>query len=242
MTLKGSKIVVVGGSSGIGRGLAAAAVDRGAEVVLVGRSRDKLQDASQALGGPPAVEAIAADVTHEDEVARMFARVGPFDHLVITRGTPPVAAPIAAFDLDQVRAFVDTMLVSAISLAKHAHGTLRSGGSLTFTSGISKDRPPVPGGAVVAAVAGSFGYLARALALELAPTRVNVVSPGWVDTPMWDTLVGEGKTAMWEEMSHRLPAGRIASPADIAPAYLFLMASELTTGTVLAIDGGHALI
>src|SRR5436190_1920206 len=113
-TLAGKKVVVVGGSSGIGQGVAAAALESGAQVAIVG----------------------------------------------------------------------------ALTLAKHAVKGLKPGGSMTFTSGINKDRPPVPGGAVVAAIAGSFGYLAHALALELAPTRVNIVSPGWVDTPMWDELVG----------------------------------------------------
>ncbi len=242
MALESSKVVVVGGSSGIGRGVATAAVDRGAEVVLVGRSQDKLRVASQELGGPSRVKTIAADVTREEDVARVFDETGSFDHLVITRGVPPLAAPIGSFDLDAVRAFIDIMVVSAISLAKHSQGKLRSGGSMTFTSGISKDRPGTSGGAVVAAVAGSFGYLARALALELAPTRVNVVSPGWVDTPMWDDIVGPGKTALWEQMAARLPAGRIGTPADIALAYVFLMESAFTTGTILHVDGGHALI
>jgi NAD(P)-dependent dehydrogenase (short-subunit alcohol dehydrogenase family) len=113
---------------------------------------------------------------------------------------------------------------------------------MTFTSGINKDRPPVPGGAVVTAIAGSFGYLAHALALELAPTRVNIVSPGWVDTPMWDELVGEAKAGYLADMAARLPAGKVATPADIAKAYVYLMESELTTGETIHIDGGQRLI
>jgi NAD(P)-dependent dehydrogenase (short-subunit alcohol dehydrogenase family) len=120
--------------------------------------------------------------------------------------------------------------------------TLRTGGSMTFTSGINKDRPPVPGGAVVTAIAGSFGYLAHALALELAPTRVNIVSPGWVDTPMWDQLVGEAKSGYFADMASRLPARKVATAADIAKAYLYLMESELTTGETIHIDGGRRLI
>jgi NAD(P)-dependent dehydrogenase (short-subunit alcohol dehydrogenase family) len=108
--------------------------------------------------------------------------------------------------------------------------------------GISKDRPVIPGGSVTAAVAGSLDYFVRALAQELVRTRVNVVSPGWVKTPMWDTIAGEGKNALWDEMASRLPARRIATPADIALAYLYLIESELTTGTTLKVDGGHALI
>lgn|SRR5262249_28536982 len=242
MGLETSKIVIVGGSSGIGRGVAQAALARGAELVLVGRSGDKLRDASEALGGPPRVQTIAADVTREQDVAATLAQVRSFDHLVISAGVVPPATPIASFNLGAARSFIETMLISAISLVKHTSGVLRSGGSITFTSGISRDRPAIPGGALVAAVAGSFGYLARALALELAPTRVNVVSPGWVDTPMWDAIAGENKKAMWADMARRLPAGRIATPGDIALAYVFLMESELTTGVTLQVDGGHALI
>jgi NAD(P)-dependent dehydrogenase (short-subunit alcohol dehydrogenase family) len=243
MNIKGSKVVVVGGSSGIGQGVASAALEKGSEVVIVGRSQEKLEKARVALGKTAKLTTIAADVTREEEIAQMFADIGMFDHLVVTRGSPPIDAPIAAFDMDVVRSFVELVLVSAVTVAKHAVGKLRVGGSMTFTSGITKDKPG-PGGSVTAAVAGSLGYLAHALALELAPTRVNVVSPGWVDTPMWDEfgLPSGGKTALWEEMASRLPAGRIATPADTALAYIYLMESELTTGTVLKIDGGHALI
>lgn len=113
---------------------------------------------------------------------------------------------------------------------------------MTFTSGINKDRPPAVGGAVVAAIAGSFSNLAHALSLELAPTRVNVVSPGWVDTPMFDALAGDAKTSFFESMAARLPAGRIATPADVAPAYLYAMESDFTAGETLHIDGGQRLI
>ncbi|WP_163268923.1 SDR family oxidoreductase [Chelativorans alearense] len=113
---------------------------------------------------------------------------------------------------------------------------------MTFTSGINKDRPPVPGGSVVSAIAGSFSYLASALSLELAPTRVNVVSPGWVDTPMFDELVGEAKSGFFESMATRLPAGKIATPADLAPAYIYAMESDFRTGETIHIDGGQRLI
>ncbi len=236
MALEGSKVVIVGGNSGIGLGAAEAIVERGADVILVGRSVDKLHRAAQH------VSTISADVTVEADVQRMFSQVGSFEHLVVTRGAPPPGAPIESTDLRTVRAFIDVMLVSAFSLAKHARGKLRPGGSITFTSGISKDRPSIPGGAVVAAVAGSFGYMARALALELAPTRVNVISPGWVDTPMWDEIAGNAKQEIWAQMASRLPARRIGTVADIAKAYVFVLESEFTTGTVLEVDGGHALI
>lgn len=181
-------------------------------------------------------------MTNEADVARLFDEVGAFDHLVSTAGTPPPGDPIAETDMDVVRRFVDSKLVGAVMLSKHAVRSLKAGGSLTFTSGINKDRPPVPGGAVVSAIAGSFSYFARAMALELGPTRVNVVSPGWVDTPMWDELVGEAKSGFLAEMAARLPARRIPTPRDAAAAYVYLMESDFTTGETLRIDGGQNLI
>lgn len=240
-TLAGKKIVVVGGSSGIGLGVAAAALESGAEVVIVGRSSEKLQAAERRLDASAPLTTFAADMSSEMEVARLFEAVGAFDHLVSTAGVLPSDDPINRVDIDVVRSFVDNKLIGAVMLAKHAARTMRSGGSMTFTSGINKDRPPVPGGAVVSAIAGSFSYFARALALELAPTRVNVVSPGWVDTPMWDVL-GDAKAGFFADMAARLPSGRIATVADVAPAYLYLMGSDFITGETLRIDGGHNLI
>jgi NAD(P)-dependent dehydrogenase (short-subunit alcohol dehydrogenase family) len=238
----GKKVVLVGGSSGIGLGVAAAALERGSDLVIVGRSQDKLMRAQRALATDSRVKTITADMTREAEVAAVFSGIGAFDHLVSTAGTPPPGDPIAETDLSVVRSFVDNKLIGAVLLAKHAVRTLKSGGSMTFTSGINKDRPPVPGGAVVSAIAGSFSYLARALSLELAPTRVNIVSPGWVDTPMFDELVGDAKAGYFAAMAARLPVGRIAAPADIAPAYVYAMESDFTTGETIHVDGGQRLI
>jgi NAD(P)-dependent dehydrogenase (short-subunit alcohol dehydrogenase family) len=241
MSLQDQKVVVVGGSSGIGLGVAAAALASGAQVVIAGRSEEKLRKAVASLAADR-VYTRAVDMTDEAGVARMFDAIGPFDHLVSTAGAPPPGDPLASTDLNVARAFIENKLLGAITLAKHAVKSLRAGGSITFTSGINKDRPPVPGGAVVTAVAGSFGYLAHALALELAPTRVNIVSPGWVDTPMWDELVGPGKTEILADMASRLPARRVATPADVARAYLYLMESDFTTGEIIHLDGGQRLI
>ena len=241
-SLMGKKIVVVGGSSGIGLGVATAALERGAEVVIVGRSQDKLLRAQRSLDNDGRVRTVTADMTKETEIAAAFAGIGSFDHLVSTAGTPPPGDPIGETDVEVVRRFVDNKLIGTVLLAEYAVKTLRVGGSMTFTSGINKDRPPVPGGAVVSAIAGSFSYLARALSLELAPTRVNVVSPGWVDTPMFDELVGDAKASYFESMAARLPIGRVATPADTAPAYIYAMESDFTTGETIHIDGGQRLV
>jgi NAD(P)-dependent dehydrogenase (short-subunit alcohol dehydrogenase family) len=242
VTLRDSRIVVVGGSSGIGLGAAQVMLQEGANVTIVGKSLDKLKAAQRQLDFGTQLKTHAADVTNEDQVKQLFEATGELDHLIITRGVPPLNAPITDFDLDAVRHFIDVMVVSAVSLAKHAAPKISRAGSITLTSGISKDKPGPSGGSVVAAVAGSMTYLVRALALELAPVRVNVVSPGWVETPMWDDIVGPAKVQIWEEMGKRLPAGRVAKPEDIAEAYLFIVKSELTTGITLEVDGGHRLI
>lgn len=235
------KVIVVGGSSGIGLGVAEAALKSGAQVVIAGRSPERLQAAERTLGAAGRVTGLVADMTNEADVARMFGAVGAFDHLVATAGILPADDPIGSTDVDGVRRLVDNKLVGAVMLAKYAVHTLTPGGSMTFTSGINKDRPPVPGGAVVSAIAGSFGYFARALALELGPTRVNVVSPGWVDSPMWD-VVGDAKSGFFAEMAARLPSRRIATPVDVAAAYIYLMESDFTTGETLHVDGGQRLL
>jgi NAD(P)-dependent dehydrogenase (short-subunit alcohol dehydrogenase family) len=242
MTLKDTNIVIVGGSSGIGLGAAQALLNEGANVTIVGRSQDRLIATQRQLNFGSKLKTFAADATQEDQVKALFNTTGQFDHLIITRGMPPLNARVTEFDLTAVRNFIDLMLVSAITLVKHGSRKISRTGSITLTSGISKDKPGESGGSVVAAVAGSMSYAVRALALELAPVRVNVVSPGWVETPMWDDIVGPAKTQMWEEMGKRLPTGRVAKPEDIAKAYVFLLESTFTTGITLDIDGGHRLI
>lgn len=240
--LMGRKVVIVGGSAGIGLGVASAAVKAGAQVIIVGRTMERLNAARETLAAEDRVTALAADMTQEREIARLFDAVGAFDHLVSTAGSPPPGEPIDQTEIDVVRGFIDNKFIGAVLLAKHAARRLTRGGSMTFTSGINKDKPPVPGGAVVAAIAGSFSHLAHALSLELAPTRVNIVSPGWVDTPMFDALAGEAKAGYFDSMAARLPVGRIAMPADIAPAYIHAMESDFTTGQTLRIDGGQSLL
>jgi len=119
---------------------------------------------------------------------------------------------------------------------------MKAGGSITFTSGIAAYRP-APGGSLAASVNGALESMVRAFALELAPIRVNAVSPGWVDTPIWDQLAApEAKQARLAQMAARLPGSRIASPADIANAISYLIADDFVTGSVLHAEGGQLLV
>ncbi|WP_344309942.1 SDR family oxidoreductase [Fodinicola feengrottensis] len=232
------QVVVIGGSSGIGLGIAGRLLADGANVTIAARSADRLAAAERELGAGERLRTIVTDVSQEGQVERLFASTGPVDHIVCT-AVDAVGAyqPIRRLDLTSIQKLVNAKLYGALLIAKH--GTAR--GSITYTSGIAAYRPAA-GGSVVAAVNGALGSLAAALAIELAPVRVNAISPGWVDTPVWDAIAGDAKAERLAAMAARLPAGRIGSPADIAEAVLALVHNGFITGTVLHVDGGHRLV
>jgi NAD(P)-dependent dehydrogenase (short-subunit alcohol dehydrogenase family) len=236
------RVVIVGGSSGMGLALAEALIAAGAEVTIAGRSQERLAAAERRLAGPDRLRAIAADITREEDIERLFEAAGRVDHVVVTAADVTGAyQPVTSFDPEPARKLVDAKLIGPVLVAKHAAPLIEPGGSITFTSGIAAYRP-LPGASMVAAVNGALASIASALAVELAPVRVNVVSPGWVDTPIWDTVAGSGKDATLEAMARRLPAGRIGRPDDIARAFLALMRNPFITATVLHADGGQRLV
>ena len=148
---------------------------------------------------------------------------------------------LPALALNAVQKVVESKLYGPLLLAKYGAPVLSPTGSLTFTSGVAAYRPSARGSAV-AAVNAALEGLVRALAVELAPIRVNAVSPGWVDTPIWTFVAGDKKEATLSAMAARLPVGRIGQPDDIAEAIGFLMHNRFTTGTILHVEGGHRLI
>lgn len=236
------KILIVGGSSGMGLALARRCLDEGASVIVAGRGQAKLGAAREELGRPAALETAAVDIGREAEVAALFERIGRLDHIVCT------AADIAGayrllpeIELSAAQKVVESKFYGPLLLAKHGAPTLPANGSLTFVSGIAAYRPAARG-AVVAAVNAALEGLVRALAVELAPIRINAVSPGWVDTPIWEFVAGEKKDETLAAMAKRLPAGRVGRPGDIADALHFLMGNGFTTGTTLHVEGGHRLV
>jgi len=231
----------------MGLAIAASMLGDGNRVTIVGRNAARLDAAREQLetdgpGTAARLDTVVADIADESAVERLFAGTGPVDHVVITAVDATGAyQPVSTLDLTAARRLIDTKILGAALVAKHAAPTMPSAGSITFTSGIAAYRP-APGGSMVAAVNGALESLAAALAVELAPLRVNVVSPGWVDTPVWDAIAGDGKAARLGAMADRLPAGRIGAPEDIAQAFTALMANGFITGTVLHVDGGHRFV
>jgi NAD(P)-dependent dehydrogenase (short-subunit alcohol dehydrogenase family) len=234
-------IVVIGGSSGIGLAVAGRALADGHAVVIVGRSRPRLDEALAALGSSPRLEAVQADVGRRADLAALFHRVGSLRHLVVT-AADIAYGPFRSLTDDDLMRTMRSKLLGPIVAAQEAAGRMPEGGSITFTSGIAVRRP-MPGGSLAAAANGGLESLARALALELAPVRVNAVSPGWVDTPIWDRIAtADARRARLAEMAARLPTRRLTQAAEVADAVVFLMRNEAVTGTVLHAEAGQALV
>lgn len=231
------RILVFGGSSGIGLGIARAALERGASVVAAGRSSARLARVAAEVGSPK-FRGVVCDVGEETAIAELFRSEAPFDHVVVT-AVEGYYRPIRELEIDRARRTLETKLVAALAIAKHAR--IEPRGSLTLTAGIAALRPG-PGASVIAAANGGIEALVRALALELRPVRVNALAPGWVDTPFWDEFAGASKAQRFEAHAQRLPAGRVGTPEDIAQGALFLMQNAFVTGEVLRIDGGHPLV
>lgn len=240
-------VLIVGGSSGIGLALAERLLADGASVTIAGRSQRRLDEAARHLEGARRpgsgrLRTSQVDIGREEQVRALLAGTGPLDHVVVTAADVAGAyAPLPDFDVEAARAVLGTKLLGPWLVAKHAAGQLPPTGSITFTSGIAAYRPAA-GSSMIASANGALEALARALAVELAPIRVNVVSPGWVDTPIWDTLAGDAKSERLAAMAARLPARRVGTPADLAAAYAAVLDNGFVTGTVVHVDGGHRLV
>jgi NAD(P)-dependent dehydrogenase (short-subunit alcohol dehydrogenase family) len=240
--IEGAKVMVVGGSSGMGLALAMRLLAEGASVTIAGRSEDRLAAACRHLSDHPKLAAHAVDISREEQVAALFRESGPIDHIVSTAADIEGAYQLLpSIELAAAQRVVESKFYGPLLLAKYGAAHLPPSGSITYTSGIAAYRPAARG-SVVAAVNAALEGLVRALAVELAPIRINAVSPGWVDTPIWSFVAGDAKQAMLEAMAERLPAGRVGQPEDIADAIRFLIGNGFTTGTILHVEGGHRLV
>jgi NAD(P)-dependent dehydrogenase (short-subunit alcohol dehydrogenase family) len=236
-TLSGQRVLVIGGSAGIGLETARLARAEGADVILTARSADRLYEAGLSVGASIA----AFDATDFGRLAGFFRELpGTIDHVLVT-GPGPYYAPLPELDLDRARRDVDAHLLLAVEIARHAPGHVRPGGTLLFMSGTG-GRRPAAGFAVMSAMAAAMPALTKSLALELAPIRVNLIAAGFVDTALSASLLGDRLEARREQLRATLPIGRVVEPTDVAALAVHLMTNTAVTGATFDIDGGQQIV
>jgi NAD(P)-dependent dehydrogenase (short-subunit alcohol dehydrogenase family) len=237
--LQNQRVVLLGGTSGIGLATAQAAQAAGGSVVVVSSRAQSVANALTTLG--ESAEGHAVDLTDEAAVQRLFERLGTFDHLVYSAGDSLQMGQLAETGIDAVRKAFNVRVFGAIAAVKYAVPHLRPGGSVVLTGGVASLRPQ-KGWTVAASVCGAMEAFTRALAVELAPVRINLVSPGFVRTPLWGNIPEAQREAMYADVGAALPVGRVGEARDIAQTYVYLMTNRYSTGQVVVVDGGGVLV
>ena len=231
--LSGQRILVVGASGGIGAATARAFAKVGAHIVPAGRPTDRLDAIAAETGGTAA----PLDVLDHAAIEAFFARETPFDHVVIAAASTKTG-PVGGLPLDDAKAAMESKFWGAYRIARAAR--VNDGGSITFISGFLAVRPS-SGAVLQGAINAALEALSRGLALERAPVRVNTVSPGVIDTPLWQGMPADKRAALFGQTADGLPVHRVGQPEDIAAAVLFLAANTFATGTTVTVDGGGSI-
>jgi NAD(P)-dependent dehydrogenase (short-subunit alcohol dehydrogenase family) len=233
--LAGQTVVVLGGSSGIGLETARRARAEGADVILTARDPDRLHQIGLELGASIS----AFDPSDADRLMRFFANLpGLVDHVLVSEAGPG-SVSFAELDIDQIRRGVERIVLS-VQVARFARDAMQHTGSLLLIGGTGGRRPSA--GPLISAVTAAMPALARSLALELAPIRVNVIAPGFVDTPLSAAILGDGLDARREQLRTTLPIRRVVDPEDVAALAVDLMTNTAVTGATFDIDGGQQLV
>lgn len=231
------RTVIIGGSSGMGLSAAKMLYAIGHDIVIASRSKEKLQQAVMAIGE---AESHVLDTRDEQELARFFDALGPFDHLVTTAAGLAMG-PFLKIPLSEAKQFFDSKFWGQYLAAKLGAPHIRKGGSITLFCGVAGQKP-FPNFAAGCAINAAIEGLTRALSLELSPLRVNAISPGTVVTPVWDSLPEKERMREFEESAKRLPAKRVGQPEDIAHAVRYLIECPYATGSIVYVDGGARII
>jgi NAD(P)-dependent dehydrogenase (short-subunit alcohol dehydrogenase family) len=223
----------------MGFATAAMAAREGAAIVVASSRRESVDRAVARL--PKGTEGYTIDLSNEEHVRDFFNHIGAFDHIVFTAGEAVQLGELSEINVEQARHFFDLRFWGAFMAAKYGSSQIRPGGSIVLTSGVAGRRPH-KGWTVGAGICGAVEALTRALAIELAPIRVNAVCPGPVITEMWGSMSEEDRAAMSRRIGQTLPVGRAGEAHDLAQAYLYLMREGFSTGQVIIVDGGTTLV
>jgi NAD(P)-dependent dehydrogenase (short-subunit alcohol dehydrogenase family) len=237
--LNGKRVVVLGGTSGFGLATAIAAADEGAEVIVVSSQQKRVDEALNTL--PANSKGYTANLADEQQVENLFKQIGEFDHLVFTAGETLQLSNLVDVKLDESRQFFNLRYWGALMAAKYGSPFIRKGGSITLTDG-TIGRRPWKGWTVAASITGAIESLTRALAVELAPIRVNAVCAGMVRTELWGNMTKKEREAMFAQVGGQLLTGKIGEAEDIAEAFLYSIRGNYTTGQIIVADGGGVLV
>jgi NAD(P)-dependent dehydrogenase (short-subunit alcohol dehydrogenase family) len=237
-SLQDRSVVIFGGTSGIGLSAAQQAKAAGAKVVVVGfdpAGAERVAAENGFAGWR------AADVTRPETIVAALADIAHVDHLVLLAGTF-VAGKVLEADVAYLHRAFDERVWAAVHTLRALGDRLATDGSVTFISGVLADRPNAYGTAVLAAASAAMEALARGLVLELAPRRVNTLSPGTTDTPLLARTLGEGRDAYVTALKEKLPLHRLGTPEEVGAAVVFLMSNSFMNGETLHVDGGSRLV
>ena len=234
MRLEGKRVVIIGGSSGIGLETARLALVEGALVTIAGRSEDRLRRAADSvLSGGDRLRTVAADLSDVSSIRSLFAGESHVDHVFVSAGElRPGGSDLLKSDLDGLRSILEVRLLGVTHVVREVRPKME-GGSITLMSGLYSTRP-APGSGMAAAAIAAVEGMTRALALDLAPIRVNAVAPGPIDTPLWDSFGAQREAILARGAT--LPVGRIGRPEEVAAAVIFLMTNGFVTGIILPIE------
>jgi NAD(P)-dependent dehydrogenase (short-subunit alcohol dehydrogenase family) len=236
LKLKGQRVVVIGGTSGMGLGAVRAAAEAGAEVIAAGR-----RPTAERESHPSQIRHAVVDVTDAESIKALFDRAGEIDHLFVTATPSGGTGAFLEQDLAAAQRFMHGKFFGSWAAARHAAPNIRDGGSITFLSGGMAVRPR-PGATLVAATFAAVEALSRALAVELGPLRVNTIRPGLIDSPMWDFLDQDARRRFMQHARETLPVRRVGAIEDIGHAAVFLMTNPYVTGAVVEVNGGETLV
>lgn len=237
--LSSKKIVILGGSSGLGLAAAKAAVKEGASVVIVSSNPNRLSAALELLSDKST--GFSVDLSNEENIKNLFNQIGNFDHLIYTAGENINMSMIDNMDIEESKNFFMIRFWGVIAAIKYGKKYLNKGGSITLMSGSFGERPAT-GYSMGASICGAMNALTRAMAVELAPTRVNNIAAGVIKTNLWDNLSEEDRLGFYKYIEDSSLLKRVGEPEDIAQTFLYLIKQPHVTGQSLIIDGGAVLV
>jgi NAD(P)-dependent dehydrogenase (short-subunit alcohol dehydrogenase family) len=238
-TLNKKKVIVLGGSSGLGLATAKLADAQGADVIIVSSNEVRLQKALTELSCNST--SYVVDLSKEEQIKNFFTQTGKFDHLVYTAAENLSLKGIYDTEIEQAKEFFNLRYWSAFASVKYAAPLLNPGGSISLTSGTAAIRPRA-GWSLITSICSAMEGFTRAMAVELAPIRVNCISPGLINTNLWDNIPETDRENMYKMATELSLVKKLGEPEDVALAFLYLMHQKFSTGQTIVVDGGTVLV